>query len=274
MRVRVFPDATALARSLAGEVVQLIGGTRRPVLGLPAGRTPIPLYDELARQHRAGLVDFSDAAAFNLDEFLGLSARHPASYRAFMRRHFFDHVNFGRARVHAPRGEARDVAGECERYERAIQRAGGIDLQILGLGLKGHVGFNEPAPELIARTHRAMLTAGTRRSNAELFGNRAAAVPREAISVGMATILGARRVVLIATGAAKAPAVAATVDGPVTTQVPASLLQLHPDAEVWVDREAATRLRAVRAGASRRPRRSRRARNRASGAGATARACR
>jgi glucosamine-6-phosphate deaminase len=136
-------------------------------------------------------------------------------------------------------GAAPDVTRECARYERAIHRAGGIDLQILGLGSNGHIGFNEPAPALVARTHRTRLTPATRRANASSFGNRASAVPREALSMGMATILRARRIVLVATGATKAACVERMLAGPVTTRVPASFLQLHSNAEVWVDRAAA-----------------------------------
>ncbi|MBI3402745.1 MAG: glucosamine-6-phosphate deaminase [Acidobacteria bacterium] len=272
MVTRVFPSAAALARALAVDVARALKSNPRLVLGLPAGRTPIPVYAELIRLHRARRADFRRATAFNLDEFIGVGAQHPGSYRAFMRRNLFDHINLPRPQAMAPRGETRDVARECVRYERAIERAGGIDLQILGLGVNGHVGFNEPAAALIARTHRARLRPRTRRANAGLFAGRVNAVPREAISMGMATILGARRLVLIATGASKAVAVRRLIEGPVTTRVPASLLQLHPRAEVWVDRDAASRLRGARAVALRRLRRSRRGRSRGRRATATARA--
>ncbi|MBI3492019.1 MAG: glucosamine-6-phosphate deaminase [Acidobacteria bacterium] len=271
MRLRVFSSSATLARALAADVARALATNPRLVLGLPAGRTPIPLYDALARLYQAGRVDFRRAAAFNLDEFIGLGARHPGSYRAFMRQHLLDRINLPPANVHAPRGEARDVARECARYERAIARMGGIDLQILGLGVNGHVGFNEPASALIARTHRARLRLATRRANASLFGGRVSAVPREAVSMGMATILKARRLVLIATGAAKARALQRLIEGPVTTRLPASLLPLHPRAEVWVDRDAASRLRGAGANALRRPRQSRRARSRARRAAARAR---
>lgn len=269
MIVRIFPSAAALARALATEVARALGANPHLVLGLPAGRTPIRLYGELARLHHAGRADFRRAKAFSLDEFVGVTARHAGSYRTFMRLHLFDRINLPVSNVEAPRGDARDIARECARYERAIGRAGGIDVQILGLGLNGHVGFNEPAPVLTARTHRVRLRPRTRRANVALFGNRVSAVPREAISVGMATIMEARRLVLIATGSGKAGAVQQLVEGPVTTRLPASLLQLHPRAEVWVDRDAASRLRGARAAALRRLRRSRRGRNRGRGAAAT-----
>ena len=239
MRVRVFRSADALARALAHDIARRISETPRLVLGLPTGRTPIPFYKDLVQLYCAGRVDFSRTTTFNLDEFVGLDGDDPRRYRAFMQRHLFDHVNLARRRVHFLNGAARDLARECARYERAIRRAGGIDIQILGLN--GHIGFNEPARALIARTHRTRLTAATRRANAALFGNRASAVPRAALSMGMATILQARRVVLIATGAAKARCVERMVNGPVTPRLPASFLQLHTNAEVWVDRAAIAR---------------------------------
>lgn len=232
------------ARALAMDLVRAIEANPRLVLGLPTGRTPIPLYRELAALHAAGRVSFSRATTFNLDEFLGIASEDPRSYHAFMRRHFFDHVNLAPRRIHLLDGRASDSARECARYERAIARAGGIDLQILGLGANGHIGFNEPGPSLIAPTHRTRLRPPTRRANAALFGGRVNDVPREALSMGMATILRARRIVLIATGSSKAGCVKRMIDGPMTTRLPASFLQLHSNAEIWLDRGAARGLRA------------------------------
>ena len=242
MRIRIFNTADALARTLARDLAQVLATRPDVVLGLPTGRTPIPLYRELVALHRAGRADFSRATTFNLDEFVGISTRDPRSYHAFMRRHLFDRVNLSPRRTHVLNGTARDLARECERYERAIARAGGLDVQLLGLGANGHIGFNEPAPALIARTHRTRLRDASRRANAALFGNRIRAVPHEALSMGMATILRARRVVLIATGATKARRVARMIHGAVTPTLPASFLQLHANAEVWLDRAAAARL--------------------------------
>jgi glucosamine-6-phosphate deaminase len=242
MRVRRFRTADALARALAADVARTLTARPASVLGLPTGRTPIPLYRELVRLYRAGRADFRRATTFNLDEFLGLGARDPRSYRAFMQRHLFDHVNVQRRRIHFLDGTARDVARECDRYEAAIDRAGGIDLQLLGLGTNGHIGFNEPARALVARTHCTRLKLASRRANAPLFGNRLTAVPREALSVGMATILHAKRIVLLATGATKARCVERMIDGPLTPRLPASFLQLHQNAEVWLDRAAARNL--------------------------------
>jgi glucosamine-6-phosphate deaminase len=240
--IRVFPTAEALARALAANIARTLAADAATVLGLPTGRTPIPLYRELVRLHRAGRADFRRATTFNLDEFRGIAAADRHSYRAFMQRHLFDWVNVAPRRIHFLNGATPDAAAECRRYERAIDRAGGIDLQILGLGANGHIGFNEPAPALIAWTHATRLTPGTRRANAALFENRVSAVPREALSMGMATILHARRIVLLATGAAKARCVARMIEGPVTPRLPASFLQLHRKAEIWLDRAAAGKL--------------------------------
>jgi glucosamine-6-phosphate deaminase len=242
MRVRVFTTADALGRALARDIARRL--TEKPdiVLGLPTGRTPVPLYRELVRLHGAGRADFRRAVTFNLDEFVGLEPDDPRSYQAFMRRHLFDHVDLSRRRIHFLNGAARDVARECARYERAVARAGGIDLQILGLGSNGHIGFNEPGDALVARTHRTRLTPATRRANASLFGNRVSAVPREALSMGMATILYGKRIVLLATGAAKARCVQRMIEGPVTPRLPGSFLQLHRHAEIWLDRAAARNL--------------------------------
>jgi glucosamine-6-phosphate deaminase len=189
-------------------------------------------------------VDFSRATTFNLDEFVGLPPRHPGSYRAFMQRHFFRHVNLDRRRIHFLNGANPDTYAECQRYERRIAGAGGLDLLLLGLGANGHVGFNEPGRSLTALTHKTRLTQATRRANAALFGQKVAEVPREALSMGMATILHARRIVLLATGSAKAPTVRRLVMGPITPYVPASFLQLHRSVEIWVDRAAGAQLSA------------------------------
>jgi len=242
MRLRVFRSADAVARVFARDVARRIRRNPSLVLGLATGRTPVPLYAELVRLHRASRVDFAQVRTFNLDEFLGLPTRDPHSYRSFMRRHLFAHVNLPRRNIQFLNGSTRDVDRECVRYERAIRRAGGLDLQILGLGANGHIGFNEPGDALNAHTHRTRLRAATRRANAPLFNGRLNAVPREALSMGMATILYSRRIVLLATGAEKARCVERMLRGPVTPRLPASFLQLHRGAEVWLDRAAASRL--------------------------------
>src|SRR3954469_13850105 len=174
------------------------------VRGLATGRTPVRLYPGFGTPHAHGQADFSRATTFNLDEFAGLAADHPGSYRVFMNEHLFSRVNVPPEQINFLNGAAGDADAECQRYETSIAAAGGIDLQILGIGTNGHIGFNEPGRSLDARTHRVTLTASTRRSNAGLFGGDPASVPSHALSMGMATILHARRIVMIATGKSKA----------------------------------------------------------------------
>ena len=243
-RVSVFPSAHDVAGTLARRVAAALREKPSLVLGLPTGRTPLLFYEELVRLHADEDVDFSRATTFNLDEFVGIPAGHSGSYRTFMRRFLFDHVNIDPSRTHFLNGAASHLPEECERYESAIEAAGGIDMQILGIGTNGHIGFNEPGPELEARTHRVVLRPETRRSNAALFGGDPAGVPAEALSMGMGTILHARQAILLATGGSKAGCVERVVRGPITTALPASLLQLHHDAELMLDEAAANRLRA------------------------------
>ena len=240
MRTKIFTPQAA-ARSLAHAIARALAANPRLVLGLPTGRTPVPLYRELVTLRQAGRADFSHATTFNLDEFAGLRGDDPRSYRAFMQRHLFDGINLPPRRINFLNGAARSAAAECARYERAIARAGGIDLLILGLGTNGHIGFNEPADALVAATHLTVLSDGTRRANRALFDGRARA-SRHALSMGMATILHARRIVLLATGASKARCVERMIEGPVTPRLPGSFLQLHRCAEIWLDRAAASRL--------------------------------
>lgn len=241
-RVMVFRNADAVARALAARIAAAVAARPAIVLGLPTGRTPVALYRELGALHRKG-ADFSGVTTFNLDEFLGLPPSHPGSYRSFMEEHLFKFVNIPTPRHNFLNGGAADPERECARYEQAIEDAGGIDLQVLGIGTNGHIGFNEPARELAARTHRVTLKPETRRSNASLFGGDAAQVPAEALSMGMASILDARAIVLVATGRTKASCVERAVNGPLTTDLPASFLQLHRDVDIMLDEAAAAELR-------------------------------
>ena len=241
-KVTIFPDEKILARTLAAQLVGALREKPDLVLGLPTGRTPIRLYHELGALHAKGKADFSSVTTFNLDEFLGVGAEHPGSYHAFMHEHLFSRVNIPPGQINILNGAASDPAEECARYERAIVAAGGIDLQLLGIGTNGHIGFNEPGRELAGRTHRVVLKASTRRSNAALFGGLEANVPREALSRGMATILRARRIIMIATGKSKAGCMDRMVSGPITTRMPASFLQLHRDVELMLDEPAAALL--------------------------------
>ena len=212
------------------------------ILGLPTGRTPIGTYDELRRLHAARRVSFDHVSTFNLDEFVGIDAQHPGSFRQFMQRHLFHGVDLRPERIHFLNGMAPDLDAECARYELAVDASGGIDLQLLGIGANGHIGFNEPGDELAAFTHRVTLHEGTRRDNAELFGGDPEQVPREALSMGMATILRTAALILIATGARKAHCIERTVHGPLTTKLPASFLQTHRNVELYLDAAAASLL--------------------------------
>jgi glucosamine-6-phosphate deaminase len=242
-RVSVFPNERAAARALARRIVDALAANPPLVLGLPTGRTPVGLYHELAALAARGRADFSHATTFNLDEFLGLPPTHPGSYRRYMESHLFGRVNVLPARVNFLDGSAPDPIAECARYEQAISAAGGIDVQILGIGTNGHIGFNEPAADLHARTHRVRLKPETRRSNAALFGGALSEVPTEALSMGMATILQARSIVLLATGRSKADCIERMLNGPITPQLPASFLQVHRDVDVLMDEAAAEKLR-------------------------------
>jgi glucosamine-6-phosphate deaminase len=240
-RVTVFPDEQTAARVVAVRLANALQDKPDLVFGLATGRTPIALYDELARVTVSRNLDWSAATTFNLDEFVGLGPEDPGSYRRFMQEHLFRHTNLRPERINFLVGNA-DPDAECDRYERTIAAAGGIDVQILGIGTNGHIGFNEPGPGLEARTHRVTLTIETRRSNAALFGGRLEQVPAEALSMGMATILQARTLILLAHGDRKAQCVAALVHGPLTTELPASFLQLHGDVDLILDTAAASAL--------------------------------
>jgi len=242
VKLSICPAAAGAAEAAALIVAQQLAAKPESVLGLPTGRTSLGIYEEIVRLHAAGRADFSRAHTCNLDEFIGLTSRDRRSYCAFMEKHLFRRVNIPPSHVHFLNGQAEDVDGECLRYERLIDSLGGIDLQLLGVGANGHIGFNEPGRALRARTHRATLTRGTRRSNTGLFSGRLRAVPREALSMGMATILEASAIVLVAMGQTKAKAVQSLFTGRVSTASPVSFLQLHPDVHVIVDRAAAAKL--------------------------------
>jgi glucosamine-6-phosphate deaminase len=242
VHIRIFDTEQQVARALADRVASAVRERPAIVLGLPTGRTPLATYAELRRLHAEQRLSFANTSTFNLDEFVGINAEHPASFRQYMQQHFFGAVDVPPGRIHFLNGMAPDLDAECARYERDIEAAGGLDLQLLGLGANGHIGFNEPADELMADTHRAVLLAGTRRDNAELFGGDPDRVPREALSMGMGTILKARAVILVATGERKARCIERMIHGAVTTRLPASFLQMHARADVYLDRAAASLL--------------------------------
>jgi len=241
MRVIIEPDGAGVARRAAEIVARLVRRKPRCVLGLATGSTPRGTYDELIRMHRQEGLDFSQVVTFNLDEYVGLGADHPQSYRHFMQRSLFDHVNLHPGNTHIPDGMAVDFDAFCADYERRIKEVGGVDLQILGIGTDGHIAFNEPGSSLGSRTRLKTLTRETIRDNARYFG-REDLVPRLAVTVGVGTILESRRCMLLALGASKAQAIHQAIEGPVTAQVTASALQLHREVIVLVDEAAAGQL--------------------------------
>lgn len=241
MEVIILPTASEASEVAARLVARQLREKPNSVLGLATGSTPSRLYQLLARMHREDGLDFSKATTFNLDEYVNLDPNHPASYHQFMEENFFSHVNVRRESVHIPDGMIADVPAHCSDYERAIRKAGGIDLQILGLGSDGHLGFNEPGSSLASRTRIKTLTERTRTDNARFFTG-AQAVPHHVITMGLGTIMESRMCLLLAFGKAKAEAVAASVEGPVTASVPGSLLQFHPQAKVLLDAESASSL--------------------------------
>lgn len=243
MHIRFCKTPDAVAAAAATLLISRINACPSLVLGLPTGATPIPMYRALVAAYQRKRVDFSRVTTFNLDEFLGVGKGHPGSYCTFMQTHLFGQVNLSPKRTHLPNGLTEDWQAECERYETAITRAGGLDVVVVGIGRNGHLGFNEPAPTLTARTHRVKLRPESRRANAQLFDGRWQAVPPWALSMGIGTILNAREVILLATGPSKSVVLRRALQGPVTTRVPASLLQLHPNVTAILDADAATTLR-------------------------------
>jgi glucosamine-6-phosphate deaminase len=230
-------EASKRAAALVNAAVRQNPAT---VLGLATGSTPLLLYGELARACEAGL-DYSRVRTFNLDEYRGLAPEHPCSYRTFMNTHLFSRLNIDLANTHVPDGLARDIPAHCAAYEAAIQAAGGIDIQILGIGSDGHIGFNEPASSLASRTRLVTLTQQTIRDNARFFAS-ADEVPRHALSMGIGTILDAKQCLMLCFGANKAKAVRAALEDGVSQFTPASALQLHPDTTAFLDEAAAADL--------------------------------
>ncbi|NVJ03709.1 glucosamine-6-phosphate deaminase [Myxococcus sp. AM001] len=242
MHIRVFDSEREAAAACARRIARAVEARPSLVLGLPTGRTPLNVYRELVGLFTRGGVDWTQVRTFNLDEFLGVSADDAGSFRAYMERHLFQHVNLSPAHIHFLDGAAEDAEAECARYEARLAEAGGLDLVLLGLGSNGHLAFNEPADGLRARCHRTRLSRQTREANLMLFGDDPSRVPMEALTLGMASIVQARQALLLAFGETKAEAVRGMAEGPVSSRCPASFLQLHPDVEVWLDPAAARAL--------------------------------
>jgi len=242
MEVVILNGSKQIGKLAADAIGELLRRKPDAVLGLATGSSPLPVYDELAAQHERDGLDFSRASGFALDEYVGLPAGHPESYREVVRREFTNRVNIKPENVHGPDGSAADIPAACRAYEEAIAAAGGVDLQILGVGTDGHIAFNEPGSSFASRTRIKSLIEQTRRDNARFFTSLAD-VPHHVLTQGLGTIMEARHVVLVATGAQKAQAVRDFVEGPVSAICPASILQFHPHTTVLLDGASASALK-------------------------------
>ncbi len=239
MEIIIKPDADAMSLEAARIVAHAVRARENPVLGLATGSTPLGMYRELVRMHREEGLDFSSTVTFNLDEYVGLPVEHSQSYHHYMHEHFFSRVAVKCS--HLPDGLAPDVDAHCRAYEDAIRAAGGIDVQVLGIGHDGHIGFNEPTSSLGSRTRIKTLTRDTIEANARFFDDPAR-VPHHVITMGVGTIMESRHLLVLASGRSKARIVAQAVEGPVTSMVPASALQFHAKCSLILDEDAASAL--------------------------------
>lgn len=231
----IIDSAQNIAAMAAQQYVALLKRKPNAILGGATGSTPLGLYAELIRLNKAGEISFKDASSFNLDEYVGLDGTHDQSYRYFMDHNLFDHIDIDKARTRVPSGI--DVSDPAA-YDKEIAAAGGVDLQLLGIGNNGHIGFNEPGTPFGSLTHIVELTESTREANKRFFKS-IDEVPTHAVTMGVKTVMQARSIILMAIGPAKAPIMKEMLQGPVTEKVPASVLQLHPDVTVYMDYEAA-----------------------------------
>ena len=240
MKVAIVQNPEEGSRLAASIFIDQVKQNPKTVLGLATGSTPVMMYKLL----KAGTVSFKECQSFNLDEYLGLAPEHDQSYHYFMKTQLFDHIDIDQAKTHVPDGLAKDIGKSCRAYEEAIKAAGGVDIQLLGIGSDGHIAFNEPGCSLACRTHSQVLTQQTIRDNARLFfHDKIDEVPTQAVTMGIGTIMEARKVVLLAFGKGKQDAIAGLVEGPVTAMCPCSALQYHNDCIVICDEEAAGKLR-------------------------------
>lgn len=242
MEIVIADSPERVAEIAADAICRLMSDVARPVLGLATGSSPLPTYRELIDRNRAGLVSFADARAFLLDEYVGLEPDHPEAYRTFIERELVSQIDLPLEALNGPDGSGADLAGAPLRYEALIAEAGGIDLQLLGIGGDGHIGFNEPTSSLGSRTRLKTLTEHTRIDNARFFDDDVSQVPRHVLTQGIGTILEARHLVLVATGQSKAGPLGKAIEGPLSAMVPATALQLHPHATVIIDEPAAAAL--------------------------------
>ena len=247
MKVIVKATSEEMSKAAAQIFADRIKNKPNIILGLATGGTPVKMYKELIRLHKETGLDFSNVITFNLDEYLGISEDHDQSYRYFMNDNLFNHININKENTHVLNGKAADAAKECKEYEEAIKKAGGIDIQLLGIGGNGHIAFNEPGSAKDSRTRVVDLKSETITDNARFFKDESE-VPRQALSMGNGTILEAKEIVLIADKASKADAIAKSVEGPATEDVPASLLQAHANTTFVVDKDAANNLKEAYSG--------------------------
>ena len=238
MRIEVTAGYEELSAVAAHVVARQVLLNPKSVLGLPTGDTPKRMYERLAAMHRMKLVDLSQITTFNLDEFIGIPPTNPMSFRAYMQHHFFRPIRHSKDQTHFPDGQAEDLDQECSRYEKAISDGGGLDLAVVGIGQNGHIAFNEPGADWHSETRPVRLSEETIQRLAQ--DGDPASVPREAITVGIKTLMSARRILLLASGEAKAQIVCRALGGPASKQVPASVLQLHPAATAILDHGAAS----------------------------------
>jgi len=242
MEIIIQPDSSQASQVAARIVARLVRSKPHTVLGFATGNTPLQLYKNLVRMHREEGLDFRGVSTFNLDEYVGIPAAHPSSYHSYMWAHLFSQINIPHGQIHIPDGMTPDIPAVCRKYEEAVKSAGGIDIQILGIGTNGHLGFNEPTSSLASRTRIKTLTDQTRLDAAAAFGGHDN-VPSHVLTMGIGTILDSRMCLLLAFGKKKARAIALAVEGPLTASVPGSALQLHPRAVLVLDKDAASELK-------------------------------
>lgn len=243
MEVIIYPDRFQANKAAAEFVAAAIKRNPRIVLGLATGETPLGLYANLVDMNKKGDLSFSKVTSFNLDEYVGIPGSDKNSYAHYMRENFFDKIDIDVANTHIPNGMAENPKFACGNYERAIKNAGGIELQILGIGSDGHIGFNEPTSSLSSRTRMKTLTRETIKDNARFFGNNPDVVPQHVLTMGIGTIMESETIVMLAFGKSKADAVVGMVEGPITSMLPASMLQMHPNAKIFLDEDAASKLK-------------------------------
>ena len=241
MLLMIRKDYDAISKEGTRIVAELVRKKPDCVLGFATGNSPLGIYQELIRMHREDGLDFSKVTTFNLDEYVGLPPEHEQSYHYFMWENLFKHINVGQRHVNIPHGMADDIEGHCVWYEEQIEKAGGIDLQILGIGENGHIAFNEPGSSLGSRTRIKTLTEKTRQDNARLFDSMDQ-VPKYAITMGVGTIMDARKLLMLASGKGKADAIKNTTEGPISAMVPATIVQMHQHATLLIDEAAASSL--------------------------------